>query len=347
VKFNFREIFENLLQYYQIEDPREQLKNYFSTNEDKLREFFYPHSEENFIYIGEEKGHLGDNINYTSLPRYLKIKFPNKRIIVHPNRYSESIYHQNPYVDSIEVLSEFKPWGEFTELGWGNCVQRRAGSHRIVPAEVRGELFPSKVLQSVLSDKIRKGKSGKLFKFGSGKKQPAERKKILTLHTTGKSAGASMSTSLWKNLVSLLTNEFIVIQVGGKEDKKIRNCDFHFLKVDIKTIIVLISISDYFIGPNSGFMHIAAALEVPSCILVHEIPAKEVRLPNFSDGKLLPRKVNNHLFHLYPHNMHLHLHEDDNPLVPKLSGKTLRLALDRKIFRWPSSRILEYMQFVD
>jgi len=327
--YNFKEITENLLTYYQIDDSDRQLKNYFKTYNDELKEKLNPHADKNFIYIGEKKGHLGDNVNYTPLPRYLKKKFPGKIIIIHPNRYTGHIYYGNPYPDRIEVIDGEEPWGSFTEVGWGNAVQRRAGSNRITVSETKGELYPPKEKKERILQKIRN-------------KYPD--KKLVVLHTTGKSIGSSMPKKLWKKLVSTLKDDYIIIQVGGKEDKKIRNCHFHFLKSDIIDVISLISISDFFIGPNSGFMHIAAALGIKSLILVHEIPADEIRLPAFADNFLLPKKINNHLFHLYPQNMHLHLRENENLLVPKLDDKNLQMALDGKIFHWPSAQTDLYLR---
>ena len=114
--------------------------------------------------------------------------------------------------------------------------------------------------------------------------------------------------------------------------------DFHNLSLfnnDLDGLINFLATCEYFIGINSGPMHIAAALDVKSIVIVNGGP-EDATGNHGSDPALLylPKIKEMEAFELdwlYPQNTHLHV-EGSNELVPLFSKDSLKAALKGNVY---------------
>jgi hypothetical protein len=90
-------------------------------------------------------------------------------------------------------------------------------------------------------------------------------------------------------------------------------------------LINLIASAEWFIGIDSGPMHLATALSL-NCIVIVDFPeASQIILPTLVDAGLPDMEW------LYPQNMHLH-QVNAGPLVPRLSAITLDEAFQHDVY---------------
>jgi len=86
-----------------------------------------------------------------------------------------------------------------------------------------------------------------------------------------------------------------------------------------------LSTCDFFIGIVSGFMHAAAAFEIPSIVILNFPVARKIILPTITDTELIESEW------LYPQNIHLH-QDNAGPLVPRFSLKNLKKAYNGEVY---------------
>lgn len=97
-------------------------------------------------------------------------------------------------------------------------------------------------------------------------------------------------------------------------------------------MIEFLSTCDYFIGIDSGPMHLAAALDIKSIIIVGShchsgCPAPNLLyLPELAEGDTVTD-----IYWLYPQNVHLHL-DGNNELVPMFSHDSLEASLKGDVY---------------
>jgi hypothetical protein len=82
---------------------------------------------------------------------------------------------------------------------------------------------------------------------------------------------------------------------------------------------------EYFLGLHSGVMHVAAALDLKSIIIINFPRANNLYLPYLKDIGLADMNW------LYPQNVHLH-EDDKGELVPMFSYENIEKALDGAIY---------------
>lgn len=95
--------------------------------------------------------------------------------------------------------------------------------------------------------------------------------------------------------------------------------------LDLHQTLAILSNSEYFIGMNSGVMHLAAALGIKSVIILNFPSARELYLPVLKDINLPD------LDWLYPQNVHLH-EDDEGELVKSLSLENLSKAINGELY---------------
>ena len=96
--------------------------------------------------------------------------------------------------------------------------------------------------------------------------------------------------------------------------------------------IELMSSCEYFVGVNSGPMHIAAGLGVKSVVILDRKDSNNIYLPKIAEADIPESEW------LYPQNVHLSIN-NDNELIEKFSLANLKRALNGNLYPYFS---LEY-----
>lgn len=297
---------KSVLDFYAINDLKKQIIDYHETYEklfagkvisDEELEF----SLKNGFYIGEKRCRLGDCLTHTPLPYYLKQKWPECRVFVRDNKIAREIFRGNPYVDGIVEIKGREPIGASREFGFGNALQRRLRTFRVFTLNtVKPMLFLDKKAE---------------WKFARWRKKlPLSGRKLALIQSAGKTVKKILSTEQWREIIKELEDEFYFVQIGIPRNQRIPAHKNMRRKRNITDMMALMKQADVFIGLNSGLMHLAAGLNVPAVILHNQAPINEFRFPLLADNEALPRKVNPHLFYLYPDNHHIVMREGMEPV---------------------------------
>lgn len=107
-----------------------------------------------------------------------------------------------------------------------------------------------------------------------------------------------------------------------------------FTKTSVEDSINEMATCEYFMGLNSGFMSVAAALELKSVIIVNVPDVKDLYLPVIQECSAEDMNW------LYPQNVHLH-QNGENELVKKLSVVNIKKAFDGEIYPFWSHQFLD------
>ena len=147
------------------------------------------------------------------------------------------------------------------------------------------------------------------------KKYNPVKNKVL-LHLKGKTA--SLDESLQKSIFEFLN--ICGYDVAFWNDKSLSES------------IELMSSCEYFVGVNSGPMHIAAGLGVKSVVILDRKDSNNIYLPKIAEADIPESEW------LYPQNVHLSIN-NDNELIEKFSLANLKRALNGNLYPYFS---LEY-----
>jgi len=208
--------FQNNLNFYSISNFREQILEYeklvsSDKTDSKLKTFSEKEIQEfvtNGFYIGEEKVRLGDYLSYTPLPFYIKRKWPNAKVIVHPNPLTDGFFGHNPYVDEINAIAGRKPIGAFRDFGFGNSPQRRLRMFGFF------ELLPLKPMLFISpEEKIKAQHWKKELNLGN--------RKLIFVHSSGRTVGKLLSKYRWSKITKALESDYYLVQIGTSIDQKI------------------------------------------------------------------------------------------------------------------------------
>jgi len=104
----------------------------------------------------------------------------------------------------------------------------------------------------------------------------------------------------------------------------------------INQLIKILSECEYFLGIDSGPMHVAAALEIKSIIIIND-PTNNIYLPKIKECEIPNSEW------LYPQNVHLNRVET-NELVPIFSKKNLKDAFEGKIYPYWKTKYLNILE---
>lgn len=103
---------------------------------------------------------------------------------------------------------------------------------------------------------------------------------------------------------------------------------------DLRNLIETIATCEFFIGINSGPMHIATALDIKSIVIVNNPHYSELYLPKISEVAISESEW------LYPQNVHLHT-RGSNELVPLFNKINLKNAISGNIYPFWSDEYLD------
>lgn len=255
---------------------------------------------------------LGDCIISTNLPKKIYNTFFKKINLICTYSNSEVLLRNNPYINTTNQNNNILNIRELEnfDFGGGHIIQRMQRALNVSPDLIpKGDLYIKK--NNTTSKKIALcfslGNSGDVlkpaFKFGR---------------------------ELFPNNIRLIQElindynsiyDFVEIGNGPQLFSKTEN----YLNESIDKTIEKLHECSYFIGLNSGLMHAAAALEIPSIIIVDVPNANELYLPCLKD-------IDAHDINwLYPQNVHLH-QSGENLLVPKFNLENLKKAINGEVY---------------
>jgi hypothetical protein len=112
--------------------------------------------------------------------------------------------------------------------------------------------------------------------------------------------------------------------------------DVEYFQLPITEMIKKLATFEYFIGLNSGLMHIAAALDVKGIIITDGPQVDRFYLPKPNCNNTDYR----HMDYLFPQNVHLHPYYE-NELVKRLTLKNLSKAINGEIYPYWSDDFLD------
>jgi hypothetical protein len=126
--------------------------------------------------------------------------------------------------------------------------------------------------------------------------------------------------------------DFEFIEFGS--ERKTRSAKVNnYTGATIYGSIGILSTCDYFIGLNSGFMNLAAALGIKSIIIINVPKAEDFCLPYLIDTHVEDMNW------LYPQNIHLH-QDGENKFCAKLTLDNLKAAINGDIYPYFSNDYL-------
>ena len=120
----------------------------------------------------------------------------------------------------------------------------------------------------------------------------------------------------------------------GMEQKFCHNKVKDFTGTSVEDSINEMATCEYFMGLNSGFMSVAAALSLKSIIVVNVPDVKDLYLPVIQECSAEDMNW------LYPQNVHLH-QNGENELVKKLSVVNIQKAFNGEIYPFWRHRFLD------
>lgn len=114
--------------------------------------------------------------------------------------------------------------------------------------------------------------------------------------------------------------------------------DIYYIYTDVFNLIKEMSKFEYFIGFDSGLMHIASGLNIKSVIVIDDILGLKtdmLYLPREFDSDLMPGTD-----YLYPQNVHLYMN-DENELVKQFTLDNLERAIGGDLYPYWSDDYLD------
>lgn len=131
-------------------------------------------------------------------------------------------------------------------------------------------------------------------------------------------------------------------------EKFIKNSKYHFVEMGTERMFEFDNVEDFtnrsiedsinelnscefFIGLNSGFMSISAALGIKSIILLNVPHIQDVYLPFMVDFLVRDTGIGEDMAWLFPQNVHLHQH-GQNELVPIVSEENIKRAINGEVY---------------
>ncbi len=237
------------------------------------------------ILVIRSLGGIGDVLMTTPAVRQLKEDFPNSHITYATDRHStqEDMYYQllknAPFIDTIADARRttkqlFTAWVDITSC----CIKYENGN---LPPLNRIDIFaracgipklrnPVPFYQVSPEEQI----------VAATKLQSYRNNKLVFLHTASVDAKRCWPSFRYVELIeqarkSLPYVKFLVSDYNNVLSNKASytNC-VDVTSPSIRDVAAIIGASDLFVGPDSGPMHIAGALGIPSLVMFGSIPPK-------------------------------------------------------------------------
>ncbi|HWR33946.1 MAG TPA: glycosyltransferase family 9 protein, partial [Chitinophagaceae bacterium] len=259
--------------------------------------------------------HIGDIIAAEPVARYIKGKFPESKIIWIVNKNYRELVINHPGIKQCRTVTCFTEW-----IFLKRIIKRK----NLFDLHISGKVCQKhgwKILNDnreriSIENYLHKGNLLYCFSRTAGldvnetiapqiQMKPAhpewypQKGKIIVIHTSSNLAEKNWTTGCWNRLTEYLIKEYkadTIIETGFESNISLKNpsifrycgtqslCDIHYI----------ISKCSLFIGIESGFAHMANALEKESIILAGRLPQFEKYMPY--SGKFMKESASTILF---------------------------------------------------
>jgi hypothetical protein len=280
---------------------------------------------DNCAFINSNTG-LGDILSVFHLPKFFKEHGFNSCIHSPNTEYFDLL---SKYNKDVELLDEdlacirVENFQSFFNFGSGHFFQR---IQKACGFEIDIKPKPDLSFDTGPRDEGRKLKVAINFEPGAC---VAEQK--AKIHPRARELYPEHKDTIQK-FINDKTNEYEFVEIGRV------SCEFENVEskcgLPIDKSLEEMASCDYFLGMHSGVMHLAAALNVKSIIILNFPPANQIYLPCLRDYNLPD------IDWLYPQNVHLH-EDDEGELVKQLSYDNLERAFQGEIYPHWSEKYLE------
>jgi ADP-heptose:LPS heptosyltransferase len=222
----------------------------------KLRQvdFFPPQprlKELSRICIGTKTRTIGDALVLSTLPGKLKARYPHLQIDTYPRGFNPVVFYGNPHVSGVSYFPG-KLYGDDCNSGSGQLIELK---ERFFGLPVSEKPRPEIHLTAHESKGI-----------------PSSDLPICVIHPWGKTRSQVLNSVFWEDKIAALKNKICFWQVGIEGQAPIPGCDQVFLLPrgyhNARKLFALMRRADFFVGVDSGPMHVARAFGVPSFVFL-------------------------------------------------------------------------------
>jgi hypothetical protein len=220
--------------------------------------------------------------------------------------------------------------------------------HSRIPDDIFSEEEPLKISEIAQYDwggghciqRLQKGLGVEVSSKPRGKINYSENRKIrnkVFVHiengTDFKRTVPNSLDSNAKKIVFKFFEEFSTISINRPDWKTNYSFFYYNNNFSLEELISEMETCEFFLGIDSGPMHLAAAMNLKSVIIIND-PTSGVYLPRIKECDIPNSEW------LYPQNVHLN-RAGKNSLVPEFSLENLRRAFDGTIYPYWSDEFLE------
>jgi hypothetical protein len=298
-------------------DPIDLIVNYYKNQHvSKIR---FPEEARGIKQAVSFNGGIGDSVIINTLSYLSNNAFSNISIYSSSNHFNDILnfnlhrqknnFNTNYTSIAIELMENY-------DLGCGHATQKIRRAFDLGEIEIPGaRLFTGEaVIKNRIGIHLSTGNSA--FELSHLKKMPRQ------IYPN--------NLQIIKDFINENKNKYDFIEFGGESVGL--DCQ-NFCGKSLNESIIELSKCEYFIGLNSGFMNIAASLQIKSIIIVNIPDSSELILPKLKDTSTPD------LVWLYPQNVHLH-QDNETTLVPIFSKQNLLKAINGYIYPYWSNNFL-------
>ncbi len=214
----------------------------------------------------------GDDLLVTSLAAKIKKQFPERQIVIgiaeKNHAFHSPIYENNPNIADCRNLDNKKPihlidFHEFNRpyINYKKTIPNNYVWRNFKP--VPGELFFSEeektAAKKIISDAKKFWKENHIKKFKNIIFLETSSTKISDAQFSFKHQNKDWGIQNWTRLIKKLKNDYLIIQSNHNQTKKIDGV-FIPQEMDFRLACAILEKVDFYVGPEGGFGHVAAAL---------------------------------------------------------------------------------------
>lgn len=225
---------------------------------------FYPPIPEAFehLCIGTKSRNLGDALVLTPLFSKLKEHYPAMRITGFVRAFNPVVLKHSPDFFPIERGPKAL-YGDDLNLGSGHLIEQKFNALGL--SYRKEEIRP----QIHLSPDERKIACEILSGLFSEEKMNSP---LWVIHPSGHTWRSVLPDQIWEKWLKTLPHQHRILQLGIPGDSPIPGASLFQIdpstQESARVVFALIQAASFFIGVDSGPMHVAAAFQIPSLILV-------------------------------------------------------------------------------
>ena len=214
----------------------------------------------------------GDDLLITSLAAKIKKKFPERQIVIgiakNNQAFHSPIYENNPNIADCRNLDKDRPIHliDYHELNRPYIDYEKSVSnnyawrnYKPVPGEI---YFSNKEIteaKKIVSEAKKFWKDNYNKKFRNIIFLETSSTKIKDIQFSFKHQNKDWGIHNWIRLINKLKNDYLIIQSIHSQTKKIDGI-FIPKEIDFRIACAVINEVDFYVGPEGGFGHVAAAL---------------------------------------------------------------------------------------